>query len=258
MAADRVDHPAIGGAGRRDDSQRNPTGCRDPLQRGLERRGIHPPFTVVDDRDDRIVGEAEQQRGLRDAEVARRRGEDDQARDRRGARRVDAGEGGFPGEEERVQVGLRAPRGEDAVAVVEAGEAAHPGDEPALHECADRRLVVGVDRGVDGGEHRLGGDGRQDHRAVQVCGVGGVVEPHRVLEEEVVDLADRVRGADTGAVEVDVVDQSLQLCTGCAGGRARDPGEAVRDRGRGLRDERAVQAGGGTGQHFGHRGDSLS
>ena len=88
--------------------------------------------------------------------------------------------------------------------------AAGPVDEAAFHEGGDLGLVVGVDRGVDGCEHRLGGNGGHGDGAVEVGDVAGVVEPHGVVGVEGVDFAQGFGVADSGGVEVDSIDGSLQ------------------------------------------------
>ena len=69
------------------------------------------------------------------------------------------GEDVFAGEEQCLEIRLGASGGEDSVAAGEAEVAAGPVDEAAFHEGGDLGLVVGVDRSVDGREHRFGGDG---------------------------------------------------------------------------------------------------
>jgi hypothetical protein len=116
----------------------------------------------------------------------------------------------FAGEEQRVEVRLGASGGEDSVTAGEPEVAAGPVDEAPLHEGRDLGLVVGVDRGVDGREHRFGGDGGHSDRAVEVGDVAGVMEPHGVVGIERVGFAQRLGVADSGRVEVDGVDGGLQ------------------------------------------------
>src|SRR5699024_7710612 len=127
-----------------------------------------------------------------------------------GASVGESGQEVFAGGEQRLEVRLGASGGEDSVAVGEAEVVAGPVDQPPLHEGGDLGLVVGVDRGVDGREHRFGGDGRHGDGAVEVGDVAGVVEPHGVVGVEGVDFTQGFGVADSGGVEVDGVDRGLQ------------------------------------------------
>lgn len=120
------------------------------------------------------------------------------------------GEDVFAGEEQCLEVRLGASGGEYSIAAGEAEVGAGPVDEAAFHEGGDFGLVVGVDRGVDGGEHRFGGDGGHGDGAVEVGDVAGVVEPHGIVGVEGVDFAQSFGVADACGVEVDSVDGGLE------------------------------------------------
>ena len=226
---ERVDAAAVGGAGGRDDAHRHLAGVDRVAQGVREGVGEHAAVGVGGDGEDGVVAEPEEPGGLLDAEVARCGRDDDELVQRRPAERVAPG-GVLAGEEERLEVGLRAAGREDAVAGGETDPGVDPVDEAALHEGADPGLVVGVEGRVDGGDHRLGGDGGQRDGTVEVRRVVGVVEPDGVLGEEGVGLLDGERGTAPGSVEVDGVDELLELVSAGAGeglgGGAQPVGDA--------------------------------
>nr|BFF16837.1 hypothetical protein GCM10025730_03580 [Promicromonospora thailandica] len=246
--AERVDAAAVGGAGGRDDGDHDVAGALDVDQGAGQGVGAHAAVGVGADGDHGVVGQAEQQGGLGDAEVAHAGGQDPHGLQAR-ARPA----GLLARQEQGLEVRLGAARGEDAVGATggEADPARRPLHEAPFHERGDRGLVVGVDRGVDGGEHRLGAHRGQRHGAVQVRGVGGHVEPDRVLRVQLACLAQRLGRAGRRPVEVDGVDKVLQL--GAAGAReglgdGREPG---RDVARDVADRVRVGVGRGPAQQRG-------
>lgn len=222
----RVDDAAVGGAGGGRDGHRDPIRGGQRVQLGLERRRVHAAGGVDGDAAHRVVGQAEQQRGLGDAEVALGGGQDRQALlARRPLRSREAGECGLAGQEERLQVGLGAAGGEHPVGGGEAEAAADPADQPPLDEGADAGLVVGVHRGVHRRQHGLGGDGVDVERAVQMRQIGRMVVPDGLGEDELVDLAEHLLAPDAGSVQVDGGHALGELAGRGAGGRSLDRGE---------------------------------
>ena len=226
---DRVDEPAIGGARRERHRHHGAILGLGLLDRDAEGVGIHPSVLRAVHRDDRVLGQAQQHGGARDREVADGAGQQAQPADGLVPRCGGLPDGVLPGEEQRLQVRLRAARGEHPVAGRESDPLGGPGDQALLDEGGHERLVVGVHRSVDRGEHRLGGDRGQHDRAVQMCGVRGVMEPHGVARVELVGLAQGGAVADPGGVQVDVGDHRLQRATIRADGRGGDAAEALRD-----------------------------
>jgi hypothetical protein len=111
------------------------------------------------------------------------------------------------GEQQRLEVGLRAAGGEHAVGGGPEPDAfVGPVDELALDEGAAGRLVPGVEGGVDGGEDRLAEHGGYDHRAVEVREVAGVVEVDGVPEVDVLQLVEHRGRVVQRLVEVDPLD----------------------------------------------------
>ena len=128
------------------------------------------------------------------------------------------------GEQQRLEVGLGAAAGEDAVrGVAEAELRGRPVDEAALDQRAARALVPGVQRGVDGGEDGLAEQRRDDDRAVEVGGVRGVVEVDGVAEVDVLQLVQGGGGVRQRRVQVHGVDPALHLGRADAGERLRGP-----------------------------------
>ena len=178
-----------------------PSACA-AFEGGGQRDGLHALVAVDGDGDHGVGAEAEQFGGLLDAEVAALGGEDPQSGEPLGA---DLGL--LAGQQQRLQVGLRAAAGEDAVGGrAEADAVGGPVDQPALDQGAAGALVPGVQGGVDGGEHGLAEHGRDDDRAVEVGEVAGVVEVDGVAEVDLAELVEGGGGVAERPVEVDGVD----------------------------------------------------
>ncbi len=210
----RVDRAEVGGAGGADDRHRDQALGLAAAQLGGEHLDPHAALAVGGDGHHRVRAEAEQRRRLADAEVADVGGEDAQLG---GVRRL----GLLAGEQHRLEVGLRAAAGEDAVgALAEADPARRPVDEAPLDEGAARRLVPGVQGGVDRREDRFAEHRRDDDRAVEVGQVARVVEVDGVTEVHVGQLVQRRGGVAERAVEVDGVDHGGERGRGDAGERA--------------------------------------
>ena len=132
-----------------------------------------------------------------------------------------------------MEVRLGTSGGEDSVTVGEPEVAAGPVDERRSDRGSRPRTGRRCRRGVDGREHRFGGDGGHSDRAVEVGDVAGVVEPHGIVGIERVGLAQRLGVADSGRVEVDGVDGGLQprsiFRRGCPGCGAESFAECVDD-----------------------------
>ena len=90
-----------------------------------------------------------------------------------------------------------------SAAVAEADALGGPVDQPALDEGAAGALVPGVQRGVDGGEHRLAEQRGDDDRAVEVGEVARVVEVDRVPEVDALQLVERGGRVAERRVQVD-------------------------------------------------------
>ena len=221
-AVDRVDRTEVGGARGGHDGHRQQVVRGGTGERVGEREGVHAVQVVGGHQHDRLGAETHDARGLLHAEVALGRREDAQARQRGGQRRrgVALGEARLaPGQQQRLQVRLRATAREDAVGLrAEADAAGGPVDQLALDQGAARALVPRVERGVDGRDEHLGEQRRHDHGAVEVGGVAGVVEPDGVVEVDLAQLREHPLEVERGAVEVDGVD----LGRGVGGGDARE------------------------------------
>ncbi|MGX1252617.1 hypothetical protein RKD48_005128 [Streptomyces ambofaciens] len=208
----RVDRAEVGGAAGGDDGHGDQAVLRAALQLTGEGDGLHALVVVDGDRHDRVGSEAEQFRGLLHAEVADLGGEDAQVGERFGLRLL-------AGQQERLEVGLGAARGEHPVGRrAEADPGGRPVDQFPFDERAARRLVPGVQGGVDGGQYGLAEHRRYDDRAVEVGEVAGVVEVDGVAQVDVLQLVEDRGRVVQGPVEVDPVD---------AGGEGvhRDTGE---------------------------------
>ena len=234
---ERVDHPAVGGAGGGDDGHRRLPGCAGGGDRLGEGGGHHPAGVVGGDGDHGL--EPEQPRRLRDAEVGLR-----------GREHGAAGAQGLARQQQGLQVRLRAARGEDAVTRGEPDPTGEPGDDVPLDLGADPGLVPGVDRRVHGGQDRLGGDRGQRDRAVQVREVRRVVEPDGLTDEQLVEFGERAVRPEGFGVEVDVLHPGPEDLGSGVGRRTVGGGEAVGQTVHRGRHGGAVALGGGGGQEF--------
>lgn len=180
---------------------------------------LHALVVVDGDRDDGVRAQAEEFGRLLDAEVADLGGEDTQFGEV-------VGLGLLAGQQQCLEVGLRAAGGEHAVGGrAEADALVGPVDELALDERAAYRLVPGVQRGVDGGEDGLAEHGRDDDRAVEVGEVARVVEVDRVPEVDLFQLVEDRRGVVQRLVQVDPLDAGSEGVDRDAGERTVGGGE---------------------------------
>jgi hypothetical protein len=184
-----------------------------------------------------VLTEAEEARRLLDREVAVDAGEDPLLV--AGSRRVPAGE------QQCLEVGLRATGREDPVGgVVVADPLCRPVDQVPLDEGAANALVEGVEAGVDAADEHLRHQRGDDDRAVEVGGVGRLVEPDRVVEPEPRELVEDGAGVTEGCVQVGRGDAARGLAGGgAAAGVAVGRGEVTNEAIGRAGDRRAVVAG---------------
>ena len=215
-------------------------------QSSREGGGVHAVVFGGGHCDDGVEAQAQHGRRLLNAEVAVHGGENPEAVQQvRQAgfpvRGPQLGDGMVAGNQQRLEVGLAAAGGEHAVSVrVEADALRGPIDEAALDHGGAGALVPGVHGGVHRRKHGFANQRRDDHRAVQVRGVAGIVEVDGVLEVELVEFFQGCGGVRQRTFKVHGTNVGLQFGMPDAGKRLGGPLDLGGDSIDSLKDLRDV------------------